>query len=101
MLSFANGAKFLHSKSTGRDDLSVATDRQSHEDQEHSSPCAHFGTPGICAFVSVLILAMIQAKSLRLRDIQHLDIQHFLDFLDETEGVGDCFLVNIYLVLNV
>ena len=39
--SFASGAKFLHSKSTGRDDLAVATDRQSHEDQEHSSPCAH------------------------------------------------------------
>ena len=81
MLSFANGAKFLHSKSTGRDDLAVATDRQSHEDQEHSSPCAHFGTPGICAFVSVLILAMIQDKAMVASEL----------VLIETQGVGGSF----------
>ena len=44
--------------------VAVATERQSHEDQEYSSPRAHCkcNDPGI--FVFVLILAMIQDHSL-------------------------------------
>ena len=51
---------------TGCDELAVATDRQRHEDQEYSSPPAHClcNDPGIFAFVSVLILAMIQDQAL-------------------------------------
>ena len=54
---------------TGCDDLSVATDRLRHEDQEHSSPRAHCicNDPGTCilfVLVSVLILAMIQDQAL-------------------------------------
>ena len=50
-----------HHSSTGSDDLAVATDLWSHEDQENSSPsCAHSGNPGLCVFVAVLTLSMIQ-----------------------------------------
>ena len=54
---------------TGCDDLSVATDRQRHEDQESSSPRAHCkcngpGTFCVSVSVSVLILAMIQDQAL-------------------------------------
>ena len=42
-----------HNLSTGCDELTVATDRQRHEDQEYSSPRAHCkcNDPGICAFL--------------------------------------------------
>ena len=54
-----------HHSSTGSDDLAVATNRWSHEDQENSSPsCAHSGNPGLCAFVAVLTLSMIQDKAM-------------------------------------
>ena len=49
---------------TGSGDLTEAADHSRHEDQEHSSPCAHSGNPGICVFVSVLILAMLQDKAM-------------------------------------
>ena len=54
---------------TGCDDLSVAADRQRHEDQEYSSPRAHCkcngpGTFCVSVSVSVLILAMIQDQAL-------------------------------------
>ena len=54
---------------TGCDDLSVAADRQRHEDQESSSPRAHCkcngpGTFCVSVSVSVLILAMIQDQAL-------------------------------------
>ena len=58
-----------HHSPTGSDDLAVATDRWSHEDQENSSPRAHCkcngpGTFCVSVSVSVLILAMIQDQAL-------------------------------------
>ena len=50
---------------TGSDDLAAATDLWSHEDQENSFPsCAHSGSPGLCVFVAVLTLSMIQDKAM-------------------------------------
>ena len=46
--------------------MAVAADRQSHEDQEYSSPPVHCkcNDPGTFVFVSVLILAIIQDQAL-------------------------------------
>ena len=46
--------------------MSVAADRQRHEDQEYSSPPVHCkcNDPGTFIFVSVLILAIIQDQAL-------------------------------------
>ena len=63
---------------TGRDDLAEAANHSRHEDQEHSSPCAHSGNPGICVFLFLLILAMIQDKAMGASEL----------VLIETEGVG-------------
>ena len=50
-----------HHPSTGSDDLAVATDLWSHEDQENSSPsCAHSGNPGLCAFVYLWLCSFFQ-----------------------------------------
>ena len=45
---------------TGCDDLSVATDRQVHEDQEHSSPRAHCicNDPGTCILFVLVYLCL-------------------------------------------
>ena len=70
-----------HHFTTGSDDLAGATDRYSHEDQEHSSPCAHSGNPGICVFLFLLILAMIQDKAMVASEL----------VLIETQGFGGSF----------
>ena len=60
---------YMHPVGLSEHDLSVATDRQRHEDQESSSPRAHCkcngpGTFCVSVSVSVLILAMIQDQVL-------------------------------------
>ena len=74
---------------TGCDDLSVATDRQRHEDQESSSPRAHCkcngpGTFCVSVSVSVLILAMIQDQAL----VASKRSKHYLVETKEKQVVG-------------
>ena len=74
---------------TGCDDLSVATDRQRHEDQENSSPRAHCkcngpGTFCVSVSVSVLILAMIQDQAL----VASKRSKHYLVETKEKQVVG-------------
>ena len=67
--------------------MAVAADRQSHEDQEYSSPPVHCkcNDPGTFVFVSVLILAIIQDQAL-------VASKHFLvetenkNLVDNAEG---------------
>ena len=67
--------------------MALAADRQSHEDQDYSSPPVHCkcNDPGTFVFVSVLILAIIQDQAL-------VASKHFLveteneNLVDNAEG---------------
>ena len=76
--------------------MSVAADRQSHEDQEYSSPPVHCkcNDPGTFVFVSVLILAIIQDQAL-------VASKHFLveteneKLVDNAEGPSEAKLKSL------
>ena len=76
--------------------MAVAADRQSHEDQEYSSPPVHCkcNDPGTFVFVSVLILAIIQDQAL-------VASKHFLveteneNLVDNAEGPPEAKLKSL------
>lgn len=76
--------------------MAVAADRQSHEDQEYSSPPVHCkcNDPGTFVFVSVLNLAIIQDQAL-------VASKHFLvetdneNLVDKAEGPPEAKLKSL------
>ena len=82
--------------------MAVAADRQSHEDQEYSSPPVHCkcNDPGTFVFVSVLILAIIQDQAL----VASKRSKHYLIETKEKspgqEQVVGLFKIHISLIYN-